>query len=374
MSEPIRVLQVLGRMNRGGAESMIMNLYREIDREKVQFDFVVHTDKKCAFDDEIRSLGGRIFSVPRYNGRNHLQYVNAWKKFFKEHPEYKIIHGHIYSVASIYLKIAKRFGLVTIAHSHNTSEGKGLTAFAKRIIQLPLKNIADYLFACSDKAGEWLYGRICIKQKNYYLLKNAIDTEVYRHNPDIRHKMRKELNVENNFVLGHVGRFNTQKNHGFLLDIFAEVYKKDRNCRLLLVGDGNLRAELEEKMNKLGIRHAVIMTGVRADVNDLLQAMDCFVFPSLHEGLPVTVVEAQAAGLSCFISDRITKEVCITELVKQLPINQGTKCWVETLALASKEETHKNVTEKIVNAGYDIKTTSKWLQEFYINRGEEEQG
>lgn len=367
MSEPIRVLQVFGRMNRGGAESMIMNLYREIDREKVQFDFVVHTDKKCAFDDEIQSLGGKIFSVPRYNGKNHFQYVNAWKNFFREHPEYKIIHGHIYSVASIYLKVAKKFGFVTIAHSHSASDVGGLAAFVKKIIQIPLKNTADYLFACSDKAGEWLYGKTCTRQKNYYLLKNAIDTDLYRHNSELREKMRKELGVENNFVLGHVGRFNTPKNHKFLLDIFSEVYKKDRNCRLLLVGDGNLRPELEEKMEALGIRDAVIMTGVRTDVNNLLQAMDCFVFPSLYEGLPVTVIEAQAAGLSCFISDRITDEVCITELVKRIPINQGTKCWEEALASASEETIRKNVTDKIINAGYDIKSTSKWLMDFYTN-------
>ena len=369
MSEPIRVLQVFARMNRGGAESMLMNLYRNIDRTKVQFDFVVHTDEECAFDQEIRALGGRIFSVPRYNGKNHFGYVKAWKTFFKEHPEYKIVHGHIYSVASIYLKIAKQFGCTTVVHSHSTSDDKKLAGVAKKILQYPLRHRVEWLFACSDKAGEWLYGTNCTKRKNYVLLKNAVDTELYKPDKAVREKLRNELGIADNFVIGHVGRFNIPKNHAFLIDVFKSVYDENKNARLLLVGDGNLRAEIEEKINALGLKDAVIMAGVRTNVNEFLQAMDCFVFPSLFEGLPVTVIEAQSAGLRCFISDTITDEVCVTELVRQLPINSGTESWKkELLGIASGEYEQRDVLKDIVDAGYDIHTTSRWLEDFYIQK------
>lgn len=370
MGEPIRVLQVFGVLNRGGAESMLMNIYRNIDRTKVQFDFVVHTDKECAFYDEIRALGGTIYTVPRYNGKNHFVYVKAWKKFFREHPEYKVVHGHNYSVASIYLKIAKKFGCTTIVHSHSTSERKNFAGFFKKIIQHSLRNRSEWLFACSDKAGEWLYGDSCTKRENYFLLKNAVDTEKYRINTDSRERIRKELGIEENFVFGHVGRFNTPKNHTFLIDIFNEVYKENKNARLLLVGDGSLRVEIEKKIEDLGIKDAVIFTGIRTDVNVVLQAMDCFVFPSLYEGLPVTVIEAQSAGLRCFISDTITDEVCVTDLVRQLPIDCGTQQWKDALLEAAKVDVHRDVINEIVEAGYDIKTTSEWLAEFYIRESE----
>lgn len=368
MDEPIRVLQVLGAMNRGGAENMIMNLYREIDRDKVQFDFVVHTDKECSFNEEIRSLGGKIFSAPKYTIKNHFAYKKWWKKFLKSHPEYRVIHGHMYSIASIYLGIAKKYGLVTIAHSHSTSEGKGVVAVVKKIIRAPLKNIADYLFACSDKAGEWLYGKKFLKKENYILLKNAIDTKKFLYNEKTEERIRKEFGLDGKFVLVHVGRFSPPKNHSFLLDIFAEIYKKDKNCRLLLVGDGGLRPQIEAQVKKLNIAEGVVLTGIREDVHEVLQAADCFVFPSLYEGLPVTVVEAQAAGLPCFISDTITDEVCATELVCQLPINCGTTIWEKALLGISNGTAHKDVIKDIIEAGYDIKTTTQWLMQFYVEK------
>ncbi len=366
MDEPIRVLQVLGRLNRGGAESMIMNLFRNIDREKVQFDFVIHTNKHCDFTDEVLNLGGKIYSAPRYNVKNHLAYKKWWNTFFREHSEYKVIHGHMYSIASIYLKIAKKFGLTTISHSHTSSAKTGLPGVVKRIIQAPLKNIPDWLFACSDNAGRWLYGKSVEKRKNYVLLKNAIETQKYIYSQQTAEKIRKELSLENYFVVGHIGRMFGAKNHPYLLDVFNELLKKNENSVLLLVGDGPSRKEIEDKARSLGISEKVIFTGVRSDVNEVLQAMDCFVFPSLYEGLPVTVIEAQSAGLRCFISDRITDEVCITDLVTKKSIDVAPTLWADEIAESMKAFERKDTSQKIIASGYDIKATSAWLQNFYI--------
>ena len=215
MSDPIRIIQVFAQMNRGGAETMIMNLYRMIERSQIQFDFIVHTNEECAYDNEIRSLGGRIYRVPRYNGKNHFEYIKSWNKFFKTHPNYKIIHGHVRSTASIYLKIAKKFGLVTIAHSHSTSSGTGFSSIVKNILQYPIRNIADYLFACSEQSGEWLFGKNASKRNNFVILKNSIDVKKFVFNERVRFEKRKELKIDDKFVIGHIGRFIPSKNHKF---------------------------------------------------------------------------------------------------------------------------------------------------------------
>ncbi|WAA12116.1 glycosyltransferase family 1 protein [Fervidibacillus halotolerans] len=365
MKEPIRILHVFAQMNRGGAETMIMNMYRHIDRSKIQFDFVVHTEEHCAYDKEIYELGGRIFRVPRYTGKNHLNYKKSWNQFFKMHPEYKIIHGHVRSTASIYLKIAKKYGVITIAHSHSTSSGSGLSAIVKNILQYPIRYIADYLFACSKDAGEWLYGKRACKKNNFYILKNAIDTKQYVFNESIRNIKRKEFKIENKFVIGHVGRFNIPKNHSLLIDIFKKVHDKNQNTVLMLVGDGELRPIIEKKVNELGLSDYVIFTGVRSDIPELLQATDVFVFPSLYEGLPVTLVEAQAAGLPCIISDTITDEVKITNLVEKLPLNLSAKEWAEKVLKYMNVYERKNTFEEIKTGGYDVNETAKWLEDFY---------
>jgi len=367
MNEPLRVLQVLGGLNRGGAESMVMNLYRTIDREKIQFDFVVHTDEFCAFNDEVFELGGRIYCAPRYKVTNHITYTKWWKNFFKSHSEYKIVHGHMFSIASIYLNIAKKFGIITIAHSHSSSEKLGISGVVKKIIQQPLKNISDWLFACSIMAGNWLYGKNFESRKNGIIVKNAISTSEYVYNPTIAQKMRAELGVEGKFVVGHVGRFCEAKNHMYLLDVFGEILKKNEESVLLIVGDGELRTQIEEKAEKMGIKDKLIMTGVRNDVNDLLQAMDCFVFPSVYEGVPLTVIEAQAAGLPCFVSDTITDEVCITKLVHTLSIADFPTVWSDEILKITPGLKREDTKQLIVKAGYDVNTTASWITNFYMD-------
>ena len=371
MSKPIRVLQVFHGMDCGGAENMIMNLYRNIDRSKVQFDFLVHTKKKCFFDDEIKNLGGRIFFVPYYNIKNTVAYKKALRHLYESHPEIKIVHGHLGSCAHIYLNIAKEHGCYTIAHSHNTlPTDRSIKNVLYRLFTLRTRKVADYFFACGKQAGLDRFGEKIVSSDRFQVLNNAIDTQKYIYNPEIRQKMRAELGLEEAFVVGHIGRFNYQKNHEFLIDIFDAVLKKEPKARLLLVGDGDLRPEIENKISRLGIKDKVIMTGVRKDVPDLLQAMDCFVFPSHYEGLPVTVIEAQAASLPCVISDRITSEVNVSNRVKYLSIDSDAESWVKTVVNCYKD-TRSNAMQIIVDSGYDIYGSSKFLQDFYSSKSVE---
>lgn len=366
----IRVLHVLGGLNRGGAETMVMNLYRNIDRSKVQFDFIVHTEDKCDYDDEIKSLGGRIYNIPKYTGKNHLHYKKAWSSFFEENPKYKIIHGHVRSTATIYLKVAKKYGLTTIAHSHNTSSGKGVSAIVKNILQHQIRYTAKFMFACSKTAGIWLFGYKACQKDNFYILNNAIDAEKFIYDEKKRMEKRKELQVEDKFIIGHMGRFHTQKNHNFLVDIFKQVHESEPNTVLMLVGEGDLRGSIEKKVNDLGLGNSVIFTGVRADIAELLQVMDVFVFPSLYEGLPLTVVEAQAAGLPCLISDKITAEVKIMDILTNISLEESVQSWAKKVLSYLNSFERKNTYLEIVKAGYDIKGTVNWLQEFYINQYE----
>lgn len=367
MGEPIRVLQVFGKLNRGGAETMIMNLYRNIDRSKVQFDFIVHTEENCDYDEEIKALGGRIYRIPRYIGKNHFEYKKAWHYFFKNHNEYEIVHGHMRSTASIYLRIAKKYRLITIAHSHNTSSGIGVSAIAKNILQYFLRYIADYMFACSSSAGKWLFGCTAHKRDNFFVLKNAIDTNKFIFDSSVRYSKRKELKIEDKFVIGHIGRFHPQKNHEFLIDIFKFVHDNNKSAVLLLVGEGNRKKSIEKKVNELGLNNSVVFTGVRSDIPEIMQAMDVFALPSLYEGLGIVAIEAQAAGVKCFASSkRIPEEAKISELLEYVPIAKGSQFWAEKILAYENGYDRRDMSKFVRDAGYDINQTANWLEKFYL--------
>ncbi len=368
MNKPIRILHVLGALNRGGAETMIMNIYRNIDRSKIQFDFIIHTQDKCDFNDEIIALGGRIFSVPRYNGKNHFSYKKSWKVFFTHHREYKIVHGHMRSTASIYLKIAKKYGLVTIAHSHSTaSRGNKIEQIVKNIMQYPIRYIADYLFACSNEAGARLFGKKSLKKENYKVIKNAIDVDKYVFNEVKRNEKRKALDIEDKFVVGHVGSFTYPKNHKFLIDVFFEVQKQKENSVLLLVGDGELRTQIEKQISDLGIEDKVIITGVVENVNDYMQAMDVFVFPSIFEGLGMAVIEAEATGLPSVVSDKIPKETFIIDSIEKLSLKTSIKTWADITLQYCRNYKRKNTSQDIAKLGYEIKESAQSIEDFYSN-------
>ena len=361
MTKPLRILQVVGILNCGGAESMIMNLYRSMDREEVQFDFIVHTNEEGMYDKEVNELGGKIYHCPKFSGKNIISYRNWWKKFFKEHPEYKILHSHIRSCASIYFTIAARFGVKTIIHSHSTSNGEGFSSIVKKILQFPLRYHADYLMACSKKAGIWLYGERACNSEKYIFLPNAVDLEKYQIDEQLRKTYRTDLGLEGKIVYGHIGRFHESKNHPFLLETFAKIHNENENTILLLIGDGELRDMVEETIQKYNLENSVILLGLRRDVDKLLQAIDVLLFPSVWEGLPVTVIEAQAAGVPCIISDNITTDVDVTELVHRLPITDTTK-WKE-LALSGLQRI--DVSSKVKDSGFDVKESAKKLALFY---------
>lgn len=365
MKQPIRVLHVFAEMNRGGAETMIMELYRYIDKSEFQFDFVVHTQDKCAYDDEIKKMGGNIYSVPKYNGKNHFHYKKAWNNFFNSHFDYDIVHGHVRSTASVYLKIAKKYKIKTVAHSHNTSSGFGISSFVKNVLQYQIRNTSDYFLACSISAGKWLFGTKIIEGDHFVVLNNAIEAEKFKYDSLTRRSIRKELKIEGKSVIGHVGRFHSQKNHEFIIEVFKNIKIKNKNTILLLVGDGDLKPLIEEKVMKEKLVNDVVFLGSRSDVSFIFQAMDVFLMPSLFEGLPVTLIEAQASGLECIVSDTITSDVKITNLVSFVPLQKGSDYWSEVVLKKINEQKRIDTSKKIIEASYDIKENTRKISEFY---------
>ncbi|EIT86531.1 group 1 glycosyltransferase [Fictibacillus macauensis ZFHKF-1] len=365
MGGPIRILHVVVNMNRGGAETMIMNLYRNVDRSLVQFDFL--TSRPGMFDAEIQQLGGRIHRIPYISDVGHFQYKKALDLFFKKHHYYKVVHSHMDKMTGFVLSAAKKHNIAhRIAHSHNTqSEGNALAKAYKWWAGTHIKGSATTLLACSELAAQWLFKR---QQPQATILKNGIDSKKFSFSAIRRQAIRTELQIhESAFVIGHVGRFAHQKNHSFLLDIFADYTKKHENAYLLLAGDGPLREDLKKKAQELNIISHVKFLGIRSDIENLVQAFDVFAFPSLHEGLPVTLVEAQGAALPCLISDTITKEVDLgLGLVTQLPIHH-TDVWVEQLEVIS-EQTQRRIPGQALlrNTGYDVTETAQWAEQMYL--------
>lgn len=366
----VRVLHVVGSMDRGGAETLIMNLYRKMDREKIQFDFAVHSPKAGDYDDEIKSLGGKIYAMPRYNGVNHFSYRKAWEQFFQSHPEYSIIHGHIRSTAAIYLKIAKKSGRQAIAHSHGTSSRGSLPErVAKSILQRPIRHTADYLLACSGKAGRWLFGKKACQSRRFFILNNAIDSSKFVFSEETRRRKRKELGIGKQFVVGHVGNFDITKNHVFLIDIFSDICKKNDDCLLFLVGGGNekLQTMLKQKIRQENLTEKVKFLGSRSDIDELLHAFDVFVFPSLHEGLGIVAIEAQANGLKCVLSDTLPPEVAVSDNITFVSLKKPASFWADLILSYKSNYIRTNMQGCIANAGYDINNVAEWLSAFYLN-------
>lgn len=362
----INVLQVLGKLNIGGAETLVMNIYRNIDRSKFNFDFVKHTTDKCSYDSEIIALGGKIYSIPRYKLYNHFQYKKAWNKFFQEHNNCDIVHCHVRSTACIILKIAKKYGIYTIAHSHSTSSGEGFGTNIKRIFQFKIRHIANYFLGCSKEANEWLFGKKVANSNKCKVLHNGIDIEKFAYNANARNKIRNELKIRDNEILiGHVGRFGKQKNHKFLVDVFYEYYKNiNKNSKLLLIGNGELKEKIRSKIKNLDLESQVVIMSSTNSIQDYYSAMDIFVFPSLHEGLGMVVVEAQVSGLNCYLSTRVPQEVKITDNIQFISLNKNEKYWSKSIIKQdiNREETYK----KALNTDYDIKKVAKTLEDIYL--------
>lgn len=365
-NEPIRVLNLFTIMNRGGAETMVMNYYRKLDKSRVQFDFMVHRPERGAYDDEIESLGGKIYRMPAIRPWTAKQYRKVVRKFYKDHPEYKIIHSHMSELGYYDFLEAEKAGIpVRICHAHGRPYGIDIKSPVRWYYKTLMIPHISHMFMCGEAAGEWLFGK---KNKSRFIqLNNAIDAKDYSYNGVKRAEVRKSLGLKEELVVGHVGRFNPPKNHPFIIDVFNEVHKKEPDSVLLLVGDdsGKVAEDIHKKVGELNLAGAVRFLGVRTDVADLMQAMDVFLFPSLFEGFGIAALEAQAAGLPAVVSKRIPPECMITDGISSLEFDFSAEIWANRLIEAAKNE-RKNRFSEIKKAGFDIAENAKFLQDFYI--------
>ena len=363
--EPIRVAQIIGKWLGGGVEAVVMNYYRNIDRNKIQFDFICDEDSTNIPYDEIKKLGGKVIIIPPY--QKVIKYHKALKKVLKE-GNYKIVHSHINTLSVFPLFAAKCVGVpVRIAHSHSTSNKKEWKKTLMKNALKPFSKVfATHYMCCSEHAGRWLFGNKEYDKGNVYLLNNAIDLDKFKYDEKVRKLKRKELGIKDDtFVIGHIGRFVAQKNHTFLIDIFNEYHKKNKKSILLLVGQGPKEEEIKEKVNNLNLSDSVVFLGQREDANELYQAMDLFLFPSLYEGLGMVLIEAQASGLPCVCSTEVPKIVMLNDNFKFLDLKTKQKEWMNAV-LAINKRRITNI-DKIDKSCYSIKGMSKDLEKLYLN-------
>lgn len=358
----IRILHIVYTMNRGGMESRIMDLYRNLDRTRYQFDFYIESGNHGIYDDEIVNMGGRLYyskEVYKYNIPN----FRSFYQFISNHGNYKIIYAYN-QWSGFYLKEAKKCGVPNrIAYARTCIQTKSLKNIIKNLVKLNVNKYATQRFAVSKKASYWLFGEKKTNVGDVYIWPNAIDTKKFAYTDHVRNEVRQELGLENNYVIIHVGNIRFEKNHGFLLEIFSEIKKKHENAKLILIGGGNIEC-LQLKMKKLNIEEAVAFLGVRQDIPRLLQAGDVFIFPSRYEGFPGAVLEAEASGLNCIISDAITDEVILTNHIISLPLSDSGEKWAEEIEhfkIVNRENAWKNIKD----AGYDIEDLTKKTQRFF---------
>ena len=362
----VRVLHCVAGLAHGGYESLIMNLYRCIDRDAVQFDFV--SSFPGVYESEIESLGGVIHHIPFITQKGPFVYTHALDRVLAERPRYPIVHSHMDKFSGLVMRQAKKAGIpVRIAHSHNTRNEGGLAfqVVKDHYGRMVLPN-ATHLFACSRAAADWMFGPAANRA---HILLNGIDPARFTVNEMARASVREEFGLADDcLVFGHVGRFTPQKNHDRILDIFSVLHRSAPNSALLLAGTGPLLDQMRQKAARLGLAGCVHFLGSREDIPRLLQGMDGFLFPSLHEGLPVTLIEAQAAGLPVAAASTITSEVCVTPLVKQLTLESSDEIWAKTALQQAMENrpVRSSPREQITAAGYDIRQTADWLTNFYL--------
>ena len=354
----LRVLQCVNNMHRAGLETMLMNYYRNIDRTEVQFDFLMHRAEPSDYDDEIVALGGRIYRAPRLYPQNYPAYFRFMGEFFREHPEYKIVHSHIDAMSYLPLLAAKKANVpVRIAHSHSSGMDRDFKYPLKQYYRHRLRGVATHRLACGENAGKFLFcGR------DYTVIPNAVDSLQFQYNVAARLRKREELGLSDRFVVGHVGRLTYPKNHIFLLQVFANLLQKRPESILLLVGNGEKEQELQAKASDLGITSAVRFLGNRSDVNELYQAMDVFVLPSFFEGVPLVGIEAQFAGLPCLFSEGVPKEVCFAENCRFRSLSDPIPLWVEDILSLGANADRGGTMDY---SPYDIKTAAINLQNRY---------
>lgn len=370
--EPIRVLHNIALMDTGGIETLVMNLYRHIDKEQLLFDFLVHRPQEGFYEREIREYGGKIYRTCPFNPLHINQFKKECMDVFTNHPEYKVFHAH-QELSLWTLEYAQKAGIPTrIAHSHNAKTVVNLKYFFFLYEKMFIKNHCTDMFMCSKPAGEWIFGKKAVREGKVKYINGIIETERFKYDEQVRREMREELGVSDKIVIGHVGRFMQQKNHMFLLEIFNEIHKMNKNTVLVLCGNGRLEDDIKAKAKALGIENDIIYTGVRNYVNiqtnRLYQALDLYLFPSLWEGLPLTGIEAQTAGLPVVMSDVIADETVVTDNVTRLSLSDSAEKWAKTCLDILRTFERKDCQKQIVDAGFDVRNTARFLQDFYIER------
>lgn len=355
----IRILQVVGNLGNAGVEMVVMNYYRKMDTEKVQFDFISCSPVPQKYDEEIENRGGVIHRLPS-RSRHPFAYMKALRKVIREN-NYKIVHIHQNSASmAMDAIVAKSCRVpVVIGHSHNT---RCNVMWQHKLFKPVVNLFIDHRFGCSQAAGEWIFG----KKKAITVIRNAVDCRAFEFDNNARAEYRKELGLEDRYIVGFVGRFAEMKNVLRLIEIFDAVHKKKPESVLLLVGDGEKRSEMQEKVAQCGLSDSVVFLGVRKDVGKLLSAMDVFVLPSLYEGVPVVMIEAQTSGVPCVKSSAVHSPD-FSERVIALDLEQSNEEWAEVIINAPRYD-RENLLSLIEENGYEINCEAKKLQAFYLEK------
>lgn len=360
-NEPVRVLHVLQRMEAGGTQAFLMNLYRNIDRSKLQFDFLVEYGEKQFYDDEIEAMGGRIYRTTVREDKNLPRFCRYLRDFFAEHQEYNVVHCHTYSIGFFVLGAAERAGVtVRIAHSHNNSMS-GLAVPLKIVLRSLFPVHANRFMACSDEAGKFLFG-----EREFMVVKNAIIVDRFAFDEATRAEVRAELELDGSLVVGSVGRLHFQKNQAFLLDAFKEVHELRPDAKLLLVGNGPLRDELLAKAQAVGVADCLTLLSNRSDMDRLYQAMDVFVLPSLYEGLGIVAIEAQSAGLPTICSNGVAEDANVSPLFSRMALEDSPKAWAEAIVKAADTRDCAGGAAGARAHGFDVRDNAAKMQEWYL--------
>lgn len=373
-NKPKRILHITEMLSAAGIESFIMNMYRNIDRNKIQFDFLVLRNEKEFYDEEISLLGGKKYFVHSDINNTLLRVLDESNQIenFLKHNHYDIVHIHYTTpLRAFYLKAAKKAGVpIRIYHSHS-AEISGKTRiklmiynYCKRIID----KYATNCFACSEAAAQWIFSKHALKNKSVKIIYNGIDTKRFSFRKDIREKLRNDLGIQNKYVIINTGRFTEQKNQSFLIDVVNLCKSKGQNVKLLLLGDGPLKKECQDKVHKLGLEKVIEFLGVKSNVEEYLCASDCYVMPSLYEGLPVAGIEAECTGIPCVFSENITKEVKLNNNVQFMSLSLSTEMWMDAIMKNRRRNDRTRAVNTVKNAGYDIHDVTLNMQDFYLQR------
>lgn len=359
----IKVLNLFTIMHRAGAETLVMNYYRKIDRDRFQFDFVVHRSEKGDYDDEIRKLGGNIYIMSPIYPQNFKKYKKEISNFFDQHNDYDIIHSHCSELGYFFFEEAKRRGIkVLISHAHGLPFGINLKTPFRYYFKKRMKPLVTDFFVCGNAAGKWLFGNGEVE--NFQHMKNAIDTDIFKYDEISRNIIREKLGITNQLLIGHVGRFSDQKNHKFIIEILNEAKLAGLNCKCIFIGEGELENDIKTLVINSSLQEQVIFEGTVDNVQDYMSAMDIFILPSKNEGFGNVLLEAQSTGLRCITTkDKVPSIVKVTDLLKYLSIDDP-KLWVSEISKSSNYERYSRKMD-ICKAGYDISENVKWLENYY---------